>query len=209
MNICIVEDNKSLLDNLRILLAGEPGFTVSGAYASAEQALRSDAWGGVDALLSDIDLPGMSGVELIRKALALNPRLQIMAYTVFEDRETVFAAIKAGAAGYLLKGCSPRELVEGLRELCRGGAPMSPKIARKVIRELQTPGSDAGGEGLLTAREKGILSAIGLGRSYKEIAADFNISPHTVHTHIKNIYEKLHAVSRADALQKARDLRVI
>lgn len=208
MNICIVEDNVRLRENLKILLEGEPGFSVIGAFHSAEDALKKKPWDGADVLLADIDLPGMSGLDLIRRVVPEFPKLLIMAYTIFEDRDTVFAAIRAGATGYLLKGSPPRELIESLRELYQGGAPMSPKIARKVLRELQDPEAQHRAE-VLTAREKGILSGISLGRSYKEIAEALSISPHTVHTHIKNIYEKLHATSRSEALSKARDMGVL
>jgi two-component system NarL family response regulator len=208
MKICIVEDNKPLLGNLRLLLDGEPGFSVTGVYASAEEAMRGFPWEGADILLADLDLPGRSGVELIRQVHESNPAIQVLVYTISEERETVFAAIKAGAMGYLLKGCPPRELIEALRSLYQGGAPMSPKIARKVIGEMQNPGKRSDTD-LLSRREKDILAGIALGRSYKDLSQALNISPHTVHTHIKNIYEKLQAFSRPEALQKARNLGVI
>lgn len=208
MKICIVEDNKPLLENLRILLEGEPGFSVTGAYSSAEEALKKAPWDMTDILLADIDLPGMSGVELVRRVRAEHPKLQILVYTISEDRDTVFAAIKAGAMGYLLKGCPPRDLIESLKGLYQGGAPMSPKIARRVLSELQAPGATKPAD-LLSPREKHILSGIAAGHSYKEIGQMLSISPHTVHTHIKNIYEKLQAASRAEALRKARDMGVI
>jgi DNA-binding NarL/FixJ family response regulator len=208
MKICIVEDNKPLLGNLRLLLEGEPGFSVTGVFASAEDALRAFPWDGAEILLADLDLPGRSGVELIRQVHESNPAIQVLVYTISEERDTVFAAIKAGAMGYLLKGCPPRELIEALRSLYQGGAPMSPKIARKVIGEMQNPGKRSDTD-LLSRREKDILAGIALGRSYKDLSQALNISPHTVHTHIKKIYEKLQAFSRAEALQKARNLGVI
>jgi len=208
MNICIVEDNLALLENLRILLNGEPGFVVTGVHSSAESALATMPWKDGELLLVDIDLPGLSGVDLIRKVHPQLPHLQILVYTISENRDVVFAALKAGAMGYLLKGCPPRELVESLRSLYQGGAPMSPKIARKVIRELQTPGT-GGQPQPLSQREREILSALVLGRSYKEMAQSLGLSPHTIHSHIKSIYEKLHATSRSEALQNARNLGVI
>jgi two-component system NarL family response regulator len=208
MKICIVEDNKPLLANLRLLLEGEPGFSVTGAYSSAEEALRALPWDGAEILLADIDLPGLSGVDLIRQVNQKCPAIQALVYTLSEERDTVFAAIKAGAMGYLLKGCPPRDLIEALSSLYQGGAPMSPKIARKVIGEMQNPGKPPDAD-LLSRREKDILAGIALGRSYKDLSQALNISPHTVHTHIKKIYEKLQAFSRADALQKARDLGVL
>lgn len=208
MRICIVEDNKSLLENLRLLIEGEPGFSVTGAYPSAEAALRAKPWQDSDMLLVDIDLPGLSGVDLIRKVHPEAPQLHILVYTISENRDTVFAALKAGAMGYLLKGCPPRELIDSLRSLHHGGAPMSPKIARKVILELQLPAASPGIE-FLSSREKEVLTAIAAGKSYKEMAQSFGISPHTIHAHIKKAYEKLQAATRGEALQKARDMGVI
>ena len=145
--------------------------------------------------------------EFRAKVKPLMPNLNIMAYTVSEYRETVFAALKAGAGGYLLKGCPPRELIESLRSLQQNGAPMSPKIARKVIQEFQAPNIRQ--EDLLTPREKEILVHIAAGRAYKEIGNKLFISPHTVHTHIKNIYEKLQVRTRGDVLRKARQMGAI
>ncbi len=208
VRICIVEDDSLLLTNLSLLLRGETGFVVAGAFSDAEAALGATDWRGVDVLLSDIDLPGMSGVELIRAVKDRHPSLNCMAYTIYEDRSTVFAAIKAGACGYLVKGASPRELVESLRELHEGGAPMSPRIARKVLLDIQVDGRPADDDAppVLSDREVQILRQLERGLSYKGIAAELHISPHTVHTHIKNIYEKVHANGRADALRKARNL---
>ena len=179
-----------------------------GAYPSAEAALREKPWQNADMLLVDIDLPGLSGVDLIRRVHPEVPRLHILVYTISENRDTVFAALKAGAMGYLLKGCPPRELIDSLRSLHHGGAPMSPKIARKVILELQLPEASPGIE-FLSSREKEVLTAIAAGKSYKEMAQSFGISPHTIHAHIKKAYEKLQAATRGEALQKARDMGVI
>jgi len=208
MRLCIVEDNQPLLANLQLLLGGEPGCTVVGAYTSAEEALAADPWARCDLLLVDIDLPGVSGVELIREVHRRYPELQALVHTISEDRDVVFAAIKAGAMGYLLKGGSPRELIESLRSLHAGGAPMSPRIARKFLLELQAPAvaSDPAG---LTPREIDVLKSIAQGMSYKEIADAIGRSPHTVHAHIKAAYEKLQAADRAAALRKARSLGLI
>jgi len=203
MRIAIVEDDSLLKGNLSLLLQGEPGITVTGSYSSAEDALKGLEEQVPDLMLVDIDLPGMSGIELIREVKSSHPGMEIMTFTIFEDRETVFSAIRAGASGYLIKGSTPRELVESLRILYEGGAPMSPRIARKVIRELRgEPGE--GEEEALTLREKEILLRIKRGLPYKAIAEELSISPHTVHTHIKKIYEKLHAKTRGEALHRAQ-----
>ena len=208
MRLCIVEDHDLTLGNLTQLLKGERGIDLVGAFSSAEDALRAMDWRTVDVLLADIDLPGSSGIELMRAVRARSPSLNCMAFTSCEDRATVFSAIKAGASGYLLKSSSPRELVEALNELHAGGAPMTPKIARKVILDIQSSGTPASSGGL-SQREIEILKLVEQGRSYKEISIALFISPHTVHTHIKNIYEKVQANTRAEALRKARNLGVL
>jgi two-component system NarL family response regulator len=212
MNICIVEDHRLLLENLRLLLQGEPDIAVTGAFASAEEAIAATDWSRTDLLLADIDLPGMSGVELIRRVKQVCPAVDAMAYTISEDRAVVMAAIRAGASGYLLKGSTPRVLIESVRELHEGGAPMSPKIARKLIAELrlhdESPGADGPRIGL-TQREIEVVRLVERGLAYGEISDALHISPHTVHSHIKHIYEKIHASSRSEMLVKARKLGVI
>jgi len=202
LRLLVVEDDPLLRENLALLLGGEPGINVVAACASAEEALQRLPAAAADVLLSDLGLPGLGGVDLIRRAKALQPALEIVVLTVSEDRDAVFAALKAGASGYLVKGATPRELVEAIAELRAGGAPMSPKIARLVIRDFQDAG--AADEGLLTPKEKSVLAAIAEGLSYKQIAAGQHISPHTVHSHVKRVYEKLHATDKRDALVKAR-----
>jgi DNA-binding NarL/FixJ family response regulator len=211
MRIVIVEDQKLLRDNLGLLLAGETGMEVAGAYASTEDALAYADWSSIDVLLADIDLPGASGVDLFREVKARCPSVNCMAYTIYDDRATLFSAIRAGACGYLLKGCSPRELVESVRELHAGGSPMSPKIARRVILDIQAdaqPGEDLA-QAALSKSEIAVLRQIEQGSSYKEIGKALSISPHTVHTHIKRIYEKVQAKDRGEALRKARNLGVL
>jgi DNA-binding NarL/FixJ family response regulator len=207
MRLVIIEDDPLLLENLTLLLSGEEGITVSGSYRSAEDAIRSLRNAAPDVMLTDLGLPGMSGVDLIKKAKEEMPSLEIMAHTVFEDRERVFSAIKAGASGYILKGSSPREIIESIHALYKGGAPMSPKIARKVIHEFQD--EVIGEQFLLTLREKEIVKLVEDGLTYKEIGEKLSISTHTVHTHIKNIYEKLQAKDRNDAIIKARKKGII
>ena len=207
MRLVIVEDDPLLLENLTLLLRGEEGITVAGAYRTAEDALKHLKSADPEVMLTDIGLPGMSGVDLIKLAKLEMKELEIMAHTVFEDRENVFSAIKAGASGYILKGSSPRELIESIHAMYKGGAPMSPKIARKIIHEFQ---DDAAGEDfLLTQRETEIVKRVEEGLTYKEIGERLSISTHTVHTHIKNIYEKLQAKDRSDAIIKARKRGII
>jgi len=207
MHIALVEDNEVTRDTLKLLLSGEPAIESVTTYGTAEDALADLDKSPPDILLVDLDLPGMHGTELIQKIKNTMPEIEIMVYTIFEEREMVFAAIKAGASGYMLKGSSPRELIESLQSLHQGGAPMSPKIARKVIQEFQEGSDDD--ENPLSFRESCIVRSIEQGLTYKEIAERFCISPHTVHTHIKNIYEKLQAHGRREALQRARKIGII
>lgn len=207
MRIAIVEDNQILLENLKLLLMGEPNMEIIGAFSSAEDALKSLDFSNTEVMLVDLGLPGMSGIELISKVKEKYPEVDIMAHTIFENRESVFSAIKAGASAYILKGSRPVELIDALNKLYEGGAPMSPKIARMVIQEFQDQGSSE--QYLLSQREKEVLKEIEQGLSYKEIAGKLNISPQTIHTHIKKIYEKLQARDRHDALLKARKKGII
>jgi two-component system NarL family response regulator len=204
----IVEDNQLLLENLKLLLDGETGIDVVGAFASAEEAIIGIKNCSPDIMLTDLVLPGMSGIELIKLTKALVPGLDIMVFTISEDRETVFSAIKAGACGYIIKGSTPRELVESLNSLFQGGAPMTPRIARKLITEFHEE-TVVPEQELLSQREKEIVRSIEQGLSYKEISDKLFISPHTVHTHIKNIYEKLQAKDRNEAISKARRKGII
>lgn len=199
MKIGIVEDDPGLRAHLEILLAGEPGMEIVASCGTAAEALARLPEAGPDVVVVDLGLPDMEGPELIRRLRGV-VQADLLAHTVFEDGETVFAALRAGACGYLLKGCPPRELVEALQALEAGGAPMTPRIARRVLRELQ----GAAGAGPLTAREAEILRELASGRSYKEAAERLHLSRHTVHAHVKRIYEKLQVESREDAVAKAR-----
>lgn len=211
INIAIVEDEPILLGNLKILLSSEYNITVVGAFKNAEAAIANleeispDIM--PDIMIVDLGLPRKSGIELIKEIKAKMPNIDILVYTVYEDNEHVFSALKAGASGYILKGGGFKELIEDIHNLYNGGAPMSPKIAKKVIHEFQTEIENE--EYILSPREKSIVIEIEKGLSYKEMADKFNISPHTVHTHIKNIYEKLHAKTRQEALLAARRKGII
>ncbi len=203
MKIVIIEDNTMLRQNLVILLGGEDEIEVCGDFGTAEEAIAVLPELRPDLLLVDLGLPGkVSGIEFIAMAKEILPEAEALVHTVFDDREKVFEAIKAGASGYILKGASPREIIEAIHNLARGGAPMSPKIARAVINEFQDKAVEDAY--LLTPREKEIMRGVEQGLTYKDLARVLGISHHTIHTHIKHIYEKLHATSRRDALIKAR-----
>jgi len=208
MKIAIIEDNTMLRQNLVLLLGGEADLEVCGDFGTAEEALDPLEALAPDLMLVDIGLPGkLSGIELISLAKEILPDVEVLVHTVFDDRSKVFDAIKAGASGYILKGASPREIIEAIYNLARGGAPMSPKIARAVINEFHSKSIED--NYLLTPREKEIIRELEKGHTYKDLGEKLCISPHTIHTHIKNIYEKLHATSRKDALIKARRKGII
>ena len=204
ISICLVEDDRHLLQALQALLAREEGFEVVGAYACPQEALEDADWGRVRVLLSDLDLPAVSGVEVIKAATAANPRILAMAYTVCENRQMVFAAIQAGAFGYVLKGSPVHEIREAIYELLDGGSPMSPAIARMVLRDFQAARSQHLRIAELSDREVDVLRLIAKGLLYKEVADELGLSTHTVHTFLKRIYAKLHVHNRRAAVQMAR-----
>jgi two-component system NarL family response regulator len=206
MRIAIVEDDSVTRETLKLLLTNEPQIDDVLVFESGEAFLAALDTVDINALLVDLDLPGMHGTELILKVKQDRPELDILVYTVYEDRENVFAAIKAGASGYILKGRSARDLIESLLVLRQGGAPMSPRIARKVISEFQKIAVE---ENPLSSKENRIIRCIEEGLTYKIIAERLGISPHTVHNHIKNIYGKLHAGNRVEALNRARKIGIL
>jgi two-component system NarL family response regulator len=203
MRVVIIEDDPVFCDSLHLLLGGAPGIIVACAFSNAEDALASITECSPDILLVDLGLPGMSGIDFIGKAKEILPEVEIMVLTVFEDRDRILSAIRAGASSYMLKSSLPKELIKALYELNRGGAPMSPRIARKIIKEFQSDVMRRD-QYLLSHREIEIIREIEAGSTYKEIAQKFSISTHTVHAHIRNIYKKLHADNKIAALIKAR-----
>lgn len=207
MRLVIVEDDAIFAGNLERIFQRESDIVIAGTFSNAEDALASLKECFPDILLADLGLPGMSGVDLIRRAKEILPELEAMVITVFEDRDTIIAALKAGASSYILKSNVPEDLVRSLFELEKGGAPMSPRIARKLVKEFQVETIDE--QYLLSSRERDIIKAIEEGLSYKEIANDFHISAHTVHAHIRNIYKKLHAGNKQSAIVSARKKGII
>jgi DNA-binding NarL/FixJ family response regulator len=204
MHLGIVDDDTRLIENLRFLLQSEPGVQAVHTFASAEEFLAADPRPELDILLVDMDLPGLTGVELIARITAQPVTFSCLAYTVSAERDTVFAAIQAGACGYVLKGGGLRELVSALYDLKTGGAPMSPGIARQVLRQFQqrplaTQPAPATED--LSEREQAVLRGLARGEAYKEIASAMSISTHTVNSHVKKIYQKLHVCSRGEAVR--------
>jgi DNA-binding NarL/FixJ family response regulator len=171
-------------------------------FADAETALKELASHPVDIALFDVSLPGMSGIDCIQRLKMLHPRMQMMVLTVYDNTDTIFQALKAGATSYLLKSTSPEKVVEAIEEVFNGGSPISSQIARKVIEAFTLKEKTNEYFQELSKREQEILEQLSKGYRYKEIADKLFISLDTVRTHIRNIYEKLQVNSRAEALRK-------
>jgi DNA-binding NarL/FixJ family response regulator len=204
ITVSIVEDNAGLREGLARLLGQTGEFRCLACYGSGEAALREIPATAPDVVLMDINLPGMNGVECVRKLHLLNSKIRIVMLTVYEQPDHIFNALAAGAIGYLLKQKPSTDLLNAIRDAHSGGAPMSSQIARKVVHYFQSgpPKSDAGEAGELSTREVEVLDLLAKGHLIKEIADRLNISFGTVRTYIRRIYEKLHVHSRAQAVAR-------
>jgi two-component system NarL family response regulator len=205
IRLVIVEDDLGLLASLTRIMAMQPDITVAGSYASTEEAMELADWQVVDVMLVDLSLPGVSGVDLIAAATFQNPRLHPLVHTVHDDRESLFAALRAGAAGYVIKGMPALETLDAVRAVSGGRPTLSPSVARFLIDEFRSRGTTKPEEAL-TPREIDLLTLSAGGLIYKEIGERLSISSGTVHSHIKRIYRKLQVVSREQALSRARTL---
>jgi len=205
ISISIVEDNDKLRGTLAKVIGRADGFRFATDYASAEDALADLPKVRPDVVLMDINLPGINGVECVRKLKTLLPQTQVMMLTVYEDTENIFNALAAGANGYMLKRTPTKELIEAIREMQRGGSPMTTHIARLVVQSFQKPAAPASSGGdlaELSEREQQVLDLLAQGLIYKEIAEKLNIGYETVHTYIRRIYEKLQVRTRTEAVAK-------
>ena len=171
-------------------------------YATGEEALRELPRVAPDVVLMDLNLPGLSGIECTLELKKLRPSAQVLMLTIEDDSERVFAALRAGAAGYLLKAAPPGEILEGIQLVARGGSPMSAVIARRVVESFHGQGGPSAAKDSLTAREIEVLDRIARGRRIKEVAAELGVSVTTVQTYLRRIYEKLQVHSQAEAVAK-------
>lgn len=208
IRLLIYEDNAQLRESIATLITLSSDFILAGNFGDVLNVEHQVGSLKPDVILMDIDLPGMNGIEAVKKIRAFNSSLHIIMLTVFDDNKHVVDAICAGASGYLLKMYIPEKLLDSVKEVIDGGAPMSPGIARMVLSRLQQL-PDQSNTYQLTAREKEVLSSLSKGNSYKLIAAQFNISIDTVRTHIKHIYEKLQVRSQTEAVSKAINERLV
>jgi len=205
ISVCIVDDNNELRAALEEIISMSDGYKCAGAMSTAEEAIRKLPLIKPDVVLMDINLgSGETGIDCVRELKPTMPSTNFMMCTVYEEDEKIFEALNAGASGYILKKTAPGKLLEAIRELYQGGAPMSSQIARKVVAAFQKQTTAPGANDLasLSNREKEILELLSRGLMYKEIAAALFISQETVRKHVYHVYEKLHVSNRVEAVNK-------
>lgn len=203
IRVMIVDDHKGIRQGLQQLIGNTPGFFIAGSYADCEDIVKRVEQDQPDVILMDIQMPGVNGIDAVRMIHHRFPQVKIVMQTVFDDDDKVFAAICAGASGYLLKKSEPLRYLQAVREAYEGGAPMAPGIANRVLRLFREMGTPPVGYEPLSDREKEILQHLVKGLSYKQIAADCSITYDTVRFHMKNIYSKLHVSSMTEVVAKA------
>ena len=204
MKVVIYEDNSDLRGALAALIGGTEGYELAGAFDNCVNVVNQVAVLKPDVVVMDIDMPGMTGIEGVMHLKKAHPQVEAMMLTVFDDDERVFQAVCAGASGYLLKKTPPARILEALREVTEGGAPMSPVIARKVLQLYSGKPAEKGATlDKLTVREVEVLKNLARGFSQKMVAVEMKISHETVRTYVKRIYEKLHVHSITEAIAKA------
>jgi DNA-binding NarL/FixJ family response regulator len=202
ITVAIVEDDHRVRESLCVLINGTENIRCISTHSSGEEALEDIIYKKPDVVLMDINLPGMSGIDCVRKLKAASPKTQILMLTMYEDDEKVFQSLVAGASGYLVKRTSPSELLNAIQEVHSGASPMSGKVARTVVEYFHKQQSAAPHQESLSRREEEILRLLAKGYRYKEIADALAISFETVRSHLKNIYDKLHVRSRTEAVVK-------
>ncbi len=204
IKIAIVEDLEEVSEGLAEFIHLDKELLLMASYRTAEAATLEIPLLKPDIAIMDINLPGMSGIDCIRQVKKTSPSVQFMMFTVYENNEQVFEALKAGASGYLLKKTPPSEITSAIKELYNGGSPMSSTIARKLVTLFQYEHQQHNKEiALLTPREKEVLEQLAKGMLYKEIGDLLGISFNTVRQHIASIYQKLHVQNRTEAINKA------
>ena len=209
IRVVIVEDQRELREGLAMLINGTAGFRCAGSFRTMEDALRGISRELPELVLTDIGLPGMSGTEGIRILKERYPDLPMVALTVYDDDDEIFGALCAGALGYLLKNTPPARLLECLKEVVSGGAPMSPEVARRVVRLFKAVRPPDRASYRLTPQETQLLKLLVEGHNYKTAAAELGLSVHTVSFHMRNIYSKLQVHSKSEAVAKALRDRLV
>lgn len=202
--VALVEDDAGVRKALVQLVESESGFWCVAACGSGQEAIRTIPHAGADVVVMDIKMPGMDGIECTRQLKRLLPGLPVLMLTVYNESDLIFEALRAGAGGFLLKRAATAELVQGIKDVLEGGAPMTAHVARRVVDVFRQPTGQPKGFEDLTNRERAILDQLARGFANKEIADQMGISVTTVRTHLRHIYAKLHVCSRTQALMKYR-----
>ena len=202
IKVAIVDDDDGIRTSLATLIRRAPALRLVGDYADAEAALKEIPHRPPDVVLMDINLPGINGVECVRQLKSSLPAVQFLMLTVYEDSDSLFNSLKAGASGYLLKRTASARLLEAIRDVYGGGAPMTPQLARRVVQYFSKPPDGESPVARLTPGEKDFLDQLAKGYAYKEIADRRNISIDTVRSYVRTVYEKLHVHSRTEAVVK-------
>jgi DNA-binding NarL/FixJ family response regulator len=202
IKVALVEDDEGIRSSLAALIRRASAFKLAGDYPDAETALKEIPRKPPDVVLMDINLPGLNGVECVRQLKTSVPAVQFLMLTVYEDSESLFNSLKAGASGYLLKRTASARLLEAIRDVHAGGSPMTPQLARRLVQFFSRPGGADSQVAHLTAGEKEFLDQLANGYAYKEIADRMNISIDTVRSYVRTVYEKLHVHSRTEAVVK-------
>lgn len=202
VTISIVEDNDKLRATLAKVIGRAEGFKFLSDYANAEDALADLPRVKPEVVLMDINLPGMKGYDCVRQLKEAQPAIQFLMLTVYEDSDSLFNSLRAGASGYLLKRTASARLLEAVRDVFDGGAPMSPQLARRVVQFFSKPAEQDAGLAKLTPAEREFLEQLAKGYAYKEIADRMKISIDTVRSYVRTVYEKLHVHSRTEAVVK-------
>lgn len=209
IKVVIFDDNDSLRDSIAMLLQDCEDYTLAGSYSHCLDAIEDIKKTKPDVVIMDIDMPGMNGIEGVKLIRKNFPSLQILMLTVFDQDEKVFAAIKAGAGGYILKNVEPKNLLNAISEVYSGGAPMTPGIAKKVLHQFQAILPEDEKDYHLSIREKEVLDLLVHGLPYKMIADKLHITYDTVRAHMKKIYEKLHVTSMTEAVAMAINQKLV
>jgi DNA-binding NarL/FixJ family response regulator len=196
IRVLLVDDHPVVREGLAAVLEDTKDIRVVGAMGSAEEALASVAAGPPDVILLDLELPGMNGVEAIPRLTTAAPRSRIIVLTAYDTEERVLGALKAGAAGYLLKGAGAAEIVQAIRAVAAGGSYLTPRVAARVVAQVNAPRRS----GTLSDRERQVLRLVARGRANKQIARDLGITERTVKFHMTSIFNKLGADNRAQAI---------
>ncbi len=203
IRVALVEDKRLIREGLGAILDRAAGLACVGTYASAEDALRGLEDSPADVLLLDIQLPGMSGIEAVGPFRDRFPDMKVLMLTVYEEEEKVFEAIRNGACGYLLKKTPPPQIAEAVRQARGGGSPLSPEVARQIVRHFQNEPAPERRDSALTSQERSLVRLLADGFSYQAAAEQLSVSINTVRDHVRSVYEKLHVHSKSEAVSKA------